>query len=127
MPSEGARLGGNAFLHVAVTAQTDDMIVKNHMLARVKTRRGHFRGYGHADSIADALTERSRSAFHSGRIAKFRMSRRFRMQLPETFDFRHRQIVTAHVQPGVEKHAAVTAGEDEAIAIDPTRLVRIVF
>src|SRR5437667_67340 len=62
----------------------------------------------------------------SRRLAKFGMSRRFRMQLPEAFDFRHRQIVAAHVQPGVEEHAAVPGGENEDIAIDPTRLVGIV-
>ena len=48
------------------------------------------------------------------------------MQLPETFDFRHRQIVAAHVQPGIKEHAAVPAGENEDVAIDPARLVRIV-
>jgi hypothetical protein len=48
------------------------------------------------------------------------------MQLPEPFDFRHRQIVPAHVQPGIEEHAAVPCGQDEDVAIDPTRLVRII-
>ena len=79
MTSERARLRCNPLLHVAVAAQTDDMTVKNCVLARVKTRRCHFRGRGNADGIADALTEWSCSAFHSGSVAKFRMSRRFRM------------------------------------------------
>ena len=59
-------------------------------------------------------------------MAEFRVARRFGVQLPEAFDFRHRQIVAAHVQPGVKEHAAVAGGEHEAIAIDPTRLVRII-
>ena len=49
------------------------------------------------------------------------------MQLPEPFDFRHREVVTAHVQPGVKEHTAVPGREDEDIAIDPARLIRIVF
>ena len=46
-------------------------------------------------------------------------------KLPETLDLRHRQIVTAQVEPGVKEHAAVTGGENEVIAIDPARLVGI--
>ena len=49
------------------------------------------------------------------------------MQLPEPFDLRHRQAVTAHVQPCVKKHAAVPTGEDENIAVDPARLLRVVL
>ena len=49
------------------------------------------------------------------------------MQLPEAFDLRHRQIVAAHMQPGVKEHAAVPGRENEIIAADPARLVGIVF
>src|SRR5947208_3051868 len=73
-----------------------------------------------------APSQRSSATFHSRCVGKFRVSRRFRMQLPEAFDFRHRQIVAAHVQPGVKEHAAVPGGENEDIAIDPARLVRII-
>src|SRR5262249_33731353 len=53
------------------------------------------------------------------------MSRRLAVQLPETFDFRHRQIVAAQVQPGVEEHTAVAGGEHKIIAIDPTWFVGV--
>ena len=102
-------------------------MIKNRVLTGVEAGRRHFRGRSNANSIADSLPKRSRGAFHSGRVAKFRVSRRFGMQLPEPFDFRHRQIIAAYVQPGIEKHAAVSAGENEMVAIDPARLVRIVF
>ena len=123
---ERARLGCDALLHVAVTAQTDHVLVENSVLIGVEPRRSHVRCQGHANRVAHALTKRSGGAFHSGRLAKFGVSRRFGVQLPEAFDFRHRQIVAAHVQPGVKEHAAVTGREHEDIAIDPAWLVRII-
>ena len=53
------------------------------------------------------------------------MTRRFGVQLSEAFDFLHRQIVTAQIQPGVKEHAAVPGGENEVIAANPARLVGI--
>src|SRR6266478_7140099 len=100
------------------------MLVENFVLIGIETRGGHFCCYGNADRVAHALAERPRRAFHSGSFAKLWMSRRFRMQLPEPFDLRHWQVVTAHVQPCVKKHAAMPARQDEDIAIDPPRLIR---
>src|SRR5262249_1270276 len=115
-----------SLLHVAVTAETDDVLVENFVLSGVKPRRSHVRCYGHANRVAYALAERPGGAFHSGRVAKFRVPGRLRMQLSETFNFRHRQIIAAHVQPSVKEHAAVPGGEHEDIAINPARLVRII-
>src|SRR5438093_9748664 len=102
------------------------MLVENFVLVGIEACCSHIRRNRHANRVADTLTEWAGGALYSRRLAKFGMSRRFRMQLPEAFDFRHRQIVAAHVQPGVEEHAAVPGGENEDIAIDPTRLVGIV-
>src|SRR2546429_6587157 len=55
------------------------------------------------------------------------MSRCFGMQLPEAFDLRHRQIVAAHVEPRVKKHAAMPRRQNEIIPPDPARLVWIMF
>ena len=54
------------------------------------------------------------------------MSRRLAVQLPETLDLRHRQIVAAQVQPGVKEHAPVTGRENEIVAINPARLIGVV-
>ena len=127
MAGQRACLGSDAFLHVAVAAQTDHMLIENLVLIRIETCRRHLCRHGNPNRVADSLTEWARCAFHTGRLAKFRVPRRFGMQLAETLDLRHRQVVTAHVQPGVQEHAAVPAGEDEDIAIDPARFVWIVL
>ena len=49
-----------------------------------------------------------------------------RVELPKRFDLLQRQIVTAEVQPAVKEHRAVTGREDETVAIQPTRIRRIV-
>src|SRR6266516_3381643 len=102
------------------------MLVENFVLVGIEACCSHIRRNRHANRVADTLTEWAGGALYSRRVAKFGMSRGFGMQLPETFDFRHRQIVAAHVQPGVKKHAAVPGGEHEDIAIDPAGLLRII-
>ena len=77
--SQRARLRSYSLLHVAVAAQTDHVLIKNFVLVHVEARRCHFCRHGNTNRVAHALTERARGAFHSGRIAKFRMSRRFGM------------------------------------------------
>jgi len=109
MARQRAGLGRDSLLHVAVTAQTDHMLIENFALIRVETRRRHFCRHRNANRVADALAEWPRRAFHTRSMAKFRVARRLGMQLPESFYFRHRQVVTAHVQPGVKEHAAVPA------------------
>src|SRR5690349_19791114 len=106
MPGESACFRGNALLHATVACQTNHMLIENSVLISIETRRGHFHRYCDPRSVAHALSEWSSRAFHTWCFAKFRMSRRFRVQLPEAFDFRHGQIVTAQVQPGVKEHAA---------------------
>src|SRR4029077_5706569 len=49
------------------------------------------------------------------------------MELAEAFNFRHWQVVTAHMQPGVKKHAAMPGRQHKVIAANPTWLVRIMF
>jgi hypothetical protein len=58
MAGQRARLGGDAFLHVAVAAQTDHMLIENLVLISIETRRRHFCRHGNAYRVADALTER---------------------------------------------------------------------
>src|SRR5207253_3939713 len=127
MTGESACFRGNALLHAAVACETNHMLIENSVLASVESRRGHFHRDCDSAGVANALPKWASRTFHTWRLAKFRMSRRFAVQLPETFNFRHWQIVSAQVQPGVEKHAAVSGREHKIVPADPARLVGIVF
>ena len=127
MPGERARFRGHAFLQTAVACETNAVLVENSVLACVESRRGHFHRDRDADGIANALPQRPGRAFDSRRFKKFRVPRGFAVQLTEAFDFFHRQIVAAQVQPSVKEHAAVPGGEDKIITADPARLIGVVL
>ena len=127
MRGECARFGGNAFLQTTIAGQANRVLIENAMLGSVKTRGRHFHCDGYANRVANALPQRTGGAFHARGFKKFRMARRLAMQLTEAFDFFHRQIVSAQMQPGIKEHAAVAGGENKVIAPDPARLFRIVF
>ncbi len=127
MTGERARFRGDAFLQTTVAREADDMLIENHVLGRVESRGGHLRGHGYADGIGDALAERAGGAFHAGRLGEFRMTGRLAVQLTEAFDFLHRQVVAAEVQPRIEEHAPVTGRQDKVVAADPARLIRVVL
>src|SRR5262249_47951146 len=55
--SQRARLRSDAFLHVAVTAQTDYVLVENFVFISVETCCGHCRRYRSANKVPDALAE----------------------------------------------------------------------
>ena len=77
MTSQRTCLGGDALLHVAVAAQTDNVLIENFVLVSVEPRGGHLCRHGNANRVANTLTKRPRRAFHSRRLAKFRVARRF--------------------------------------------------
>src|SRR5260370_38361370 len=97
MTGESACFRGNALLHAAVACETNHMLIENSVLASVESRRGHFHRDCDSGGVANALPKRASRAFHTRCLAKFRGSRRFAVELPETFDFRHCQIVSCQV------------------------------
>src|SRR5207253_9198050 len=99
MAGQRACLGSHAFLHVAVAAQTDHMLIENLVLIRIETCRRHLSRPGNPNRVADSLTEWPRRAFHPPRLTKLRLPRRVGTQLAETRELRRRQVATAHVQP----------------------------
>ena len=127
MAGERARFRRDAFLQATIAGETDDVLIENHVLRRVESRGGHLRRHGHADGVRHPLAERAGGAFHAGRFEELRVARRLAVQLAEALDLLHRKVVAAQVQPGVKKHAAVAGREDEVIAADPARLVRVVL
>src|SRR5437660_12154247 len=126
MGREGTRLGGDAFLETTITRQTKNMLVENAMVAGVEMRGRHFRCHCHTNRVTNALSQRTSRALDAGRVAKFRMPRRFGMQLAKILNVLDRNVVAAQVQPGIQKHAAVSGGKNEIVAINPARLFRIV-
>jgi len=115
----------DALLHAAIAGQADNVIVKNCVFRRVEPGGGHLLRDGEADRIRDALAERSCGGLDARGVAKLRVARRPALKLAEVLHRIQREIKPGEMQPGVEEHAAVASGEDEAVAIEPARLVGI--
>src|SRR5438874_2375059 len=126
MGRERACFRGHAFLETTITRQTKNMLIENAMVAGVEMRGRHFCRHCHTNRVANALPQRASRTLDSRRFKKFWMSRRFRMQLTKIFDVLDRNVVPAQVQPGIQKHAAVSGGKNEIVAIDPAGLIWIV-
>ena len=116
------RFEANAFLQTAVAAQRDDVIIEDLPLCRIEFGRGTLARQRVTDGVADALSERAGGGFNAGRVAEFGMSGRFGVQVAEIGDFFDAQIVTGEMQPRIKEHRAVTGAENEAVAVEPTRI-----
>src|SRR4029077_19191326 len=84
----GQRCGfaGNAFHHVAISAEGIDVVIKELKSGLVVMGCEPLAGYGHADAVCNTLTERSGRSFDAGGPAVFGMSGSFAVQLAELLD-----------------------------------------
>eukprot|EP00291_Cryptomonas_curvata_P025234 CAMPEP_0172159754 /NCGR_PEP_ID=MMETSP1050-20130122/5158_1 /TAXON_ID=233186 /ORGANISM="Cryptomonas curvata, Strain CCAP979/52" /LENGTH=180 /DNA_ID=CAMNT_0012829401 /DNA_START=32 /DNA_END=574 /DNA_ORIENTATION=- len=60
-------------------------------------------------------------------VGELRMTRGLGVVLAEVLHLLKGEVVAGNVQPGVEEHGAVAAGEDEAIPVKPLRVLRVVL
>ena len=128
VPGELHRLERDAFLHAPVAGEADDVMVEDRVVLRVEARLGHLRGDGHADRVRDALPERAGGRLDAvRRVLELGVTGRLRAELAEALHLvEGHLLVAAEVQPAVEEHRAMTGGEDEAIAIQPLGVRRVV-
>ncbi len=83
-------------------------------------------GEGHADRIGEALAERAGRDFDPGGMAELGMPRRPASELAELAQVLQREVVAGQVEHGVLQDAGVAARQDEAVAIGPLRMERVV-
>ena len=87
-------------------------------------------GDRHADAVAEALAERAGGDLDAGRddvAILLRMARGDRSPLAELLDLVDRDVVAREMQHGVQQHRAVARAQDEAIAVGPRGLRRVVL
>ena len=81
----------------------------------------------HAHRIGQALSQRAGRGFHARGVPVLRVPRSSRMQLPEVPDLFHGDVIPAQMQHRVQQHGAMAVGQDEAVAVRPPGVVRIVL
>ena len=68
-------------------------MVDERVIAFIKSRSHELFGNRHAHCVSEALPQRSRSCLYTRRIAIFRVSGRFAVELSEVFNVIDREIV----------------------------------
>ena len=84
-------------------------------------------GKGHADRVGDALPERAGGSLDAVSVAVLRVSRGLGVELAEVLQILHAHVVAGEMEKGVEEHGAVAVRKDEAVAVIPLGLLRIVL
>ena len=85
-------------------------------------------GEGDADGVGESLSEGAGGGFNAGGVRVFGMSGRERAETAEVSEFRDRHLrILAEVEKRVEQHGAVSGREDEAVAVGPVGVARVVF
>ena len=127
MCGKGDRFLRDAFLQTPVARDADDVVVENFVNLRIEARGGHFLGNSEPHRIGNALTKRPRGAFHPVSLMRFRMPGSDAAKSAEILQLIQRhQRVTSEVQPAVEEHGAMAGTQNEAVAIEPAGIFRIV-
>ena len=117
---------GNTFHQTAVAQEHIGVMVDNVVARLVElTGQGAF-GKRHADGIGDALPQGTGGRLDARRIAIFRVARGLRMQLTEPLQLFNREFIAGQVQQGIDQHRAMSVGQDEAVAVRPFGVHRIV-
>jgi len=125
-PRQRARLVGNPLHEAAVAGEDVGPVVDDGVVFGVEVRRQDLLGQRHADAVGQALTQRARGRLHAGGFVDLGVARCARLQLAETLDMLETQLVASEMQQRVQQHRAVTVGYDEAVAVGPSGVARVV-
>ena len=123
VPSERCRLVTDAF-HEATVASNDEDVVVMQFVA--ETRAKVALGNRHADCVGETLAERAGRHFDAGGVTAFWVTGRRRTPLAEVAQVIEFEAVAVQVERRVLQDRRVAVGEDEAVAIAPVRLRRVV-
>ena len=126
---QGAGLGGDALLDVAVGGDDVDEVVEGGVaVARVRVEECLLAAgcHRHAHGGRQALAERTGGDLHAVGVTDLRVAGGQGAPLAQLLDVLKLQAETAQVQLDVLGERRVTTGEDEAVATDPGRVLRVV-
>jgi hypothetical protein len=125
MPGEGNGLLADTLHEVAIRGEHVGVVI-DEIVAELGVE--HTLGERHPDGGGETLAERPGRSLDARRHEIFRMARRLRLELAEAL-----QLVEAHaldtreVQERIEQHRAVARRENEAVAVRPAGIARVVF
>jgi hypothetical protein len=127
MAGQRCSLRRHAFHQIAVAGDGVGVVIDDLKPGAIVARGEIGFGDGHAHAVAEALAERPRRRLDAGRAAALGVAGRLAAPLPELLDLFERQVIAGEVQQTVQQHGPVTGGKNEAVAVKPVGMGRIVF
>ena len=121
------RLGGDAFLQVAVGDDGVGVVVDEPVAVLVVAPSEPPLGDGHADAVGEALAEGAGGRLDAGGVAKFGVARRPAPPLTELPEVVERDVVAGEVQERVEHRRGVPRRQDETVAVGPGGIAGVVL
>ena len=117
-------LGRDAFHQIAVATNAVDEVAAG-ATAATKPGARHARRQRHANTVREALSQRSGRNLDTGRVTVFRVARRLGAELAEAGQVVEGEIVAVEVEQRVQQHRGVTVRQHETIPKRPLRIARI--
>ena len=112
--------------HVAVGADRVDAAVDDLVVGPVVALGEEAVGDREADAVREALPERAGRRLDPLGDEVLRMAGRLRAPLAEALELLEREVVAGEMERGVLEDAGVAGREDEAVAVRPVRVGRVV-
>ena len=110
--------------HEAAVASDHERAVMHHVVTETAAQVAL--GERHADRVRETLSERTGRHFDAGGVADLGVTRRGRFPLAELLQVVEFEPVAGQEQQRVLQDRGVPVGQDEAIAVGPVRVARIV-
>src|SRR5690625_2448647 len=107
MPCQGGSLMRDSLHQIPITHDGVDVVIYQAHLLLVKRPSDKLFCNSHPHSCGEALPERARRCFHSGCVAKFRVSGSFTYMLPEVCQSLQGDLISIKMQERIEQHRAV--------------------
>ena len=126
LTSDGRGLHGHALLKVTITANGVGVMVDDVEARTVESVGEVCLGHGHTHGHREALPKRTRRSLDPRRMTVLGVTGAAAAQLTEGLEVIHGEIVTTQVEQGVEQHGCMTTRENEAVAVEPGRIGRVV-
>ncbi len=84
-------------------------------------------GKRHSDRIGEPLAERPGGRLDSGQIAILGVAGGLAVQLSEILQIIKRNLITTQMEQRIEQHRSMSVGKDEAVAVRPPGVLRIML
>ncbi len=123
VPGERGGFVADPFHQAAVAGDRPDVVIDER---RAETIAEEALGDGHADGVREALAERTGRGLDADGVAGLGMTRRERTERAKRLQVFELEAVPAQVQHRVLEDRRVAVGQNEAVAVRPVRVGRVV-